>query len=173
MRVSLVVAAARNGVIGCEGEIPWRLPDDQRFFRALTTGHCIVMGRKTFESIGRALPNRTNVVLSRGDASAIRGETQGVQTASGLAEAEAWARGEGFPELFVIGGEALYRDALVHADRIYLTRVDAEPEGDVFFPVIEAAELEALGFRCTGRDPHSSDARHAHSFTIETWQRDD
>lgn len=173
MRVSLVVAAARNGVIGHRGRIPWRLPDDQRFFKRLTTGHCIVMGRRTFESIGRPLPERENLVLSRqglrqhdhGVGDAGEGE-DGITVLPDLAAALSRARERGFAECFVIGGERLYREALPIGDRIYCTRVEAEPEGDVFFPAIDESQ-----WRCLDRDPHPADSRHAHAFTIETWER--
>jgi dihydrofolate reductase len=157
-----VAAAARNAVIGHAGEIPWRLPDDQRFFRRLTLGHCVLMGRKTFDSMGKALPGRINLVLSRSDLS----RTDGVRGFTELAESIEWARVEGCEELFVIGGEALYRDTMDQADRIYLTRVDAEPAGDVFFPEIDATDWE-----CVATDEHEADDRHAHAFVIETWNR--
>ena len=164
MRLSLVVAAARNGVIGHRGRIPWRLPEDQRFFKRLTIGHCVVMGRKTFESIGRPLPGRENLVLSRGSADA----PPGTRVLPALEPALDWARESGFEECFVIGDEAIYREALLRADRVLLTRVEAEPEGDVFFPALEASR-----WHCTGREPHVADARHDHAFTIETWERSD
>lgn len=162
MRISLVVAAAHNGVIGRDGEIPWRLPDDQRFFRGLTTGHCIVIGRKTFDSIGRALPGRANLVLSRRPHAPV----EGVRFFRDLASAVDWARAAGQTECFVAGGEAIYREALAIADAIYLTRVDAEPEGDTWFPQIDETVWERVDER-----RHGVDARHAHAFTIETWVR--
>lgn len=164
MRLSLVVAAARNGVIGLDGEIPWRLPDDQRFFRKLTTGHCIVIGRKTFESIGKALPGRKNLVLSRRPHAPV----EGIEFFRDLDSAVAWARRDGQTECFVAGGEAIYREALEIADAVYLTRVDAEPEGDTFFPALDPAR-----FRCAEREEHAADERHAHAFAIETWLRVD
>lgn len=164
MRVSLVVAAARNGVIGLSGEIPWRLPDDQRFFRKLTTGHCIVIGRKTFDSIGRALPGRKNLVLSRSPHEPVKD----VEFFRDLSSAVDWARQEGLEECFIAGGEAIYREGLVIADRILLTRVDAEPEGDTHFP-----ELDQRVWQCIDREPHEVDERHAHAFVIETWERRD
>ncbi|MBW2495941.1 MAG: dihydrofolate reductase [Deltaproteobacteria bacterium] len=162
MRVSLVVAAARNGAIGLRGEIPWRLPDDQRFFRRVTTGHAVVMGRKTFESIGRPLPNRENLVLTRRKAEPV----PDVHFFPDLDSALAWAREQGFEECFVAGGEAVYREALECADRILLTRVEAEPEGDVFFPAPDETR-----WHCSAREPHPADERHAHAFAIETWER--
>ena len=164
MRISLVVAAARNGVIGRDGEIPWRLPDDQRFFRELTTGHCIVMGRKTFDSIGRALPRRRNLVLSRRPHAAV----EGVEFHRNLTGALGAARAHGMTECFVAGGEAIYREALEVADAIYLTRVEAEPEGDTFFPALDPEIWE-----CVERRPHAIDERHAQAFAIEVWKRRD
>lgn len=125
-------------------------------------GHAIVMGRKTFESIGKPLPGRTNIVLSRRDRTPI----EGVHAFPGLAAAEAWARDRDAKEFFVIGGEALYRDSMGRADRIFLTRVDAEPEGDVFFP-----EIKGSHWRCVRRQAHDADDRHAFDFTFETWER--
>jgi dihydrofolate reductase len=164
VRVSIVVAAARNDVIGDRGRIPWRLPDDQRFFKELTTGHAVVMGRKTYESIGRPLPRRENLVLSRRPVS----PAPGLQAFRDLESALLWARSQDFSECFVAGGEAVYGEALAIADRIYLTRVEAEPEGDVRFPQID----ESI-WRCIRREPHPADERHAHAFTIETWERAD
>lgn len=162
MRISLVVAVARNGVIGFQGEIPWKLPDDQRFFRRLTTGHAIVMGRKTWTSIGKPLPKRTHLVLSRRGLEA----PEGVHVFSDLQAAEDWARKEDFEELFVIGGEAVYCEAMDHADLIYRTLVETEPEGDAFFPEIDRAD-----WRCIQREMHSPDHDHAHAFRFETWER--
>jgi len=125
-------------------------------------GNAIVMGRKTFESIGKPLPGRTNIVLSRRE----RPPIEGVHTFRDLGAAEDWARERDTKEFFVIGGEALYRDSVRRADRIFLTRVDAEPEGDVFFPEID----ESL-WRCVRRQAHAADDRHAFDFTFETWER--
>lgn len=162
MRLSLVVAAARNGVIGFRGEIPWRLPDDQRFFRSVTMGHAIVMGRKTFDSIGKPLPGRRNLVLSRTQ----RESVDAVHLFEDLDAAIDWSQRRDERELFVIGGEAVYREAMPRADRIFRTRVDAKPEGDVFFPDIDPAV-----WRCVRREPHEADERHAFAFAIETWER--
>ena len=162
MRVSLVVAAARNDVIGLAGGIPWRLPDDQRFFRRVTMGHALVYGRKTFDSIGKALPGRRNLVLTRRPHDPV----DDVEFLPDLETALARAREAGETECFVAGGEAIYREALALADRLYVTRVDAAPEGDTFFPAIDTAE-----WRRVSAEPHASDDRHAHAFSIETWDR--
>lgn len=162
MRVSLVVAAARNGVIGLSGEIPWRLPDDQKFFRRLTTGHSIVIGRKTFDSFRKPLPNRLNLVLSRHPQEPL----EDVHFFVDLASSIDWAREQGQTDCFIAGGEAIYREALATADAIYFTRVDAEPLGDTFFP-----EIDETIWECVEREEHSVDDRHAHGFTIERWER--
>lgn len=162
MRISLVVAAARNGVIGHRGGIPWRLPDDQRFFRRLTSGHCIVIGRKTFDEIGRALPDRKNLVVSRTP----RASEGGVEFFTDLPSAIEWARTHGHRECFIAGGEGLYREGLAFADCVYLTRVEAEPEGDTWFP-----ELDPAIWTCVARDERAADERHPHAFAFERWER--
>ena len=162
MRISLVVAAARNGVIGHRGGIPWRLPDDQRFFRSLTLGHCIVIGRKTFEEIGHPLPGRTNLVVSRTP----RPNEGGALFFTDLESAIAWARANAHRECFIAGGEGIYREGLLYADCVYLTRVEAEPEGDTFFP-----ELDPAIWHCVARDVRAADERHAHAFAFERWER--
>ncbi|MCR9092781.1 MAG: dihydrofolate reductase [bacterium] len=162
MRISLIVAVARNGVIGNDGEIPWRLPEDQKFFRRATMGQALVYGRKTFDSIGKALPGRANFVLTRNEHAPV----EGVDFVADLDEAIERARAAGYDECFVAGGEAIYRAALATADRVLRTVVDAEPEGDTFFPPLDPAD-----WICTGRVPHDVDDRHAHAFVIETWER--
>ena len=138
VRLSLIVAMARNRVIGRDGRLPWRLPSDQQRFKALTMGHHIVMGRKTWESIGRPLPGRVSVVVTRNKAYAAAGAT----VVGSLAEALALARGD--PEAFVIGGGELYGQALPLAERIYLTEIEDDYPGDVFFPTLAKAEWRAV-----------------------------
>jgi dihydrofolate reductase len=127
-RVALVAAIASNGVIGVGGTLPWRIPDDLRLFRALTTGHTVIMGRKTWESLGRALPNRQNIVVSR------RRDwvADGAVTAQSLADAI--DRATLPPPICVIGGGELYRAALPLADVLYLTEVHRAFDGDAWFP---------------------------------------
>lgn len=133
MFVSLIAAVARNRVIGVGNRLPWRLPADLRRFRAITWGKPIVMGRRTHESIGRALPGRRNVVVTR------RGPVlDGCERADSLAAALAMTAGA--PETVVIGGERCYREALPLAQRMYLTRIDADFEGDAWFPDWDPAE---------------------------------
>ena len=134
MRRSLIVARARNGAIGLANAMPWHLPADLAHFKRTTLGHPVIMGRRTWESIGRALPGRKNIVVSR--TPGFRAE--GAQVVGSLEEA--WRAAEGAEEAFVIGGARLYAEALPEADRIYLTDVMAEVEGDTFFPRLDPRE---------------------------------
>jgi dihydrofolate reductase len=139
MIISIIAAMAENRIIGHEGAIPWDLPGDRRRFREITWGHPVIMGRKTFESIGHPLPGRRNIVLTRQEGY----RAEGCLVVSGLEEALAACAGSG--EVFICGGGALYREALPRAQRIYLTVVHLEGEGDVRFPEIpddEFAEVE-------------------------------
>jgi len=137
-RLSLIVAMARNRVIGRAGRLPWRLPSDQQRFKALTMGHHIIMGRKTWESIGRPLPGRVSVVVTHNKAYAAAGAT----VVGSLKEALAFAHGD--PEAFVIGGGELYGQALPLAERIYVTELVDDYPGDVFFPPLAQAEWRAV-----------------------------
>lgn len=136
--LALVVAVSENGVIGSGGGLPWRLPSDLKRFRALTWGKPLLMGRRTFESIGRPLPGRTSVVISSDPAFAV---PEGVRTATslaaGLAEADAAADAMGADEIMVIGGEQVFRETLPLARLLHLTQVHAAPEGDVHFPPLD------------------------------------
>jgi len=133
-RVSLVVAMDRNRVIGSQGRLPWHLPDDLKRFKALTLGHHIVMGRKTYESIGRLLPGRTSVIVTRQKDYCIAGARVARSLSAALAECA------GDDEVFVIGGEQIFREALPLADRIHLTEVHADYPGDVHFPALPAGQ---------------------------------
>jgi dihydrofolate reductase len=133
--VTIVVAVGSGGVIGADGRMPWHLPEDLRHFRALTLGHTVVMGRRTFESIGRPLDGRRNIVLTRQP----EWHHEGVETARSLEEALALS-----DDVFVIGGGEVYREAMPLADRIYLTRVEGTWVGDTFFPTIDPAAWEEI-----------------------------
>lgn len=135
MRVSLIAAVADNGVIGDRGGLPWHLSSDLRRFRELTTGHHLLVGRKTFESIGKPLPGRRMVVITRGRPQL----PEGVLPAASLEAALRLARVAGDDEAFVAGGAEIYRLALPRADRIYLTSVHASPAGDTLFPPFDPA----------------------------------
>lgn len=134
MAITIVAAVARNGVIGVDGGLPWRLPDDLRRFKELTLGHVLVMGRKTYESIGHPLPGRATIVVTR-NPSWDSGSAE-VRVAGSVSEAiDAAASPE--REVFVVGGGEVYAEALPLADRLELTWVDAEPEGDTTFPEVD------------------------------------
>lgn len=127
-RISLIAAIARNGVIGKDGRVPWHLPEELEHFKATTMGHPLVMGRRTFESIGRTLPGRRTIVVTRDPA----WHHPGVESAHSFAEALSLAGPA--DEVFVAGGAEVYAEALPFAHRLVLTEVDAEPEGDTWFP---------------------------------------
>lgn len=152
--ICLVVAMARNRVIGSAGGLPWHLPADLKHFKALTMGKPIIMGRKTFDSIGRALPGRTNIVITRDKGFAVEGviSADSLEAALTLAGKEASQEAH---EIMIIGGGQIYQLALPLAGRIYLTEVDARPEGDVLFP-----EIDRDQWRLTSRREHppTSDA---------------
>ena len=159
--VSLIVAMAKNRVIGVNNQLPWRLPADLKHFKATTMAKPIVMGRKTWESIGRPLPGRFNIVISRQQGYVADGASVVNSLADGLALACREAVSAGLDEVFVIGGEAIYRQALADAVKIYLTEVDVELEGDAWFPEIEQNEWKEVSRKCY---PVTLDENPAHCF---------
>ena len=155
--ISIIVATAENGVIGKDNQLLWKLSADLKQFRVLTTGHSVIMGRKTFESIGRPLPNRTNIVISRQkDLISPEGvlQTNSLETAIEIAKKHA-----GNEEIFIIGGGNLYEQALKITDKIYLTEVKASIEGDAFFPVLDTNEWKE-----TARVSHPKDEKNEYDF---------
>ena len=160
--ISFVVAVAENGVIGYRGELPWgRLPADLQHFKLLTLGHPVVMGRRTFDSLGRALPKRANIVVTRQP----KWTAPGCETASSVSSALAWAR-ELDDEVCVIGGGEIYRAALPDAEIIYLTEIHHSFEGDAYFPELDPAEWHE-----ETRERHEVDAEHAYAFSFVTLRR--
>ena len=158
--ISLIVAASANNVIGSQGELPWRLSDDLRRFRETTMGKPIVMGRKTWDSIGRPLPGRQNIVITRQpDFTA-----EGCDVVASVAEAMS-AVGDA-AEIMVIGGSQIYELFLPHADRLYLTRVHAEIAGDAFFPAISERD-----WRLVDEEHHAADERNEHAFSFQRYER--
>ena len=140
MTVTLVAAVAANGVIGRDGGLPWRLPQDMRHFKALTTGHVLVMGRRTYESIGRPLPGRTTVVLTRDPG----WRADGALVARDIGEALALGRSVD-EQVFVVGGAQVYAAALPYADRMVVTHLDEPIEGDTHFPPVDWAQWQETG----------------------------
>jgi len=143
IKLALVAGVAQNGVIGSEGAMPWRLPTDLKRFKAITMGKPVIMGRKTFQSIGKALPGRLNVVVSRSKI-----KIDGVVGADSVEKAveisRQWATQNKAEEICVIGGGEIYRQALEYADRLYITHILAEPPGDTLFVPIEEANWRII-----------------------------
>jgi dihydrofolate reductase len=158
--LSLVLAVADNGVIGREGQLPWRLPDDLKHFKQVTWGKPVLMGRRTFESIGKPLAGRRNLVLSHSHREFMPG-AEGVRSLN-----EALERVDGMAEICVIGGAALYALTLPSASQIYLTRVRGSPPGDTFF-----ALSDLTGWREVQRMEHAADERHAYAMSFITLTR--
>ncbi|HEX4872541.1 MAG TPA: dihydrofolate reductase [Nevskiaceae bacterium] len=162
-RLALIAALDRRRVIGRAGALPWRLPDDLARFKRLTLGHTVLMGRKTWASLGRPLPGRANWVISRQAELAL---PAGVRRFESLEAALATAPEQG--ELRVIGGGELYQQTLPLADRLWLTEVETEvAEGDAWFP-----DWRGLGFVEVGRERHAADDRHAHAYAFVDYQRE-
>lgn len=163
MLLSLIVAASENNVIGKGNAIPWHLPDDLKFFRSKTEGHPIIMGRKCYESIGKPLPNRENIIVTRDQTY----DAPGCEVSSSLDEAIMFAKKKtDREEIFVIGGGEVYAQALPFANRIYMTRVHATIDGDIFFPEIDAATWKEIE-----RTEHPADDKHTFAFTFQTLER--
>lgn len=157
--IGLIVAMDQRRLIGRDGQLPWRLPDDLRHFRRLTLGKTVLMGRKTFESLGKPLDGRNNWVLSRDATFQAPGCRVFKDLQAALSEQE-----DG--ELMVIGGAGLYRQTLPLARRLYLTRVHASVEGDTWFPPFDETD-----FREVERSDHAADDRHPHAFSLVTLER--
>ncbi len=160
MTVSIIVAMAENGVIGRDMDLPWHISADLKRFKALTMGHHIVMGRKTYESIGRLLPGRTTVIVTRQSDY----QVEGAVIVNSLEAAQAAATGDS--ELFIIGGGQIYEIALPLADRLHVTRVHTEVDGDTSFPAVDWDQWELVS-----AERHGADEKNDHDFTFESYQR--
>ena len=158
--ISIIVAASTNDAIGVQGDLPWRLPDDLKRFKAVTMGKPIVMGRKTWDSIGRPLPGRQNIVITRQPGFL----AEGCDVVASVEEAIAVA-GD-VDEVMVIGGSEIYALALPLAERLYLTRVHADVDGDAFFPQVDETQ-----WRLVSDEPHAADERHEYSFSFCVLER--
>ncbi|MDB4978801.1 MAG: diacylglycerol kinase [Candidatus Peribacteria bacterium] len=166
MIISLVAAASENNIIGDSSApnhaIPWNLPNDMQYFRAVTKGKPVIMGRKTLEFIGRALPGRKNIVITRQSGFTF----PGIDVTDSLEKALTLARESEPEEVCVIGGGEIYRQALPLADRVYLTRVHAEIDGDTTFPELPDAEWKEIS-----REEHQQDEQHAYAYTFLQYER--
>lgn len=161
LKVTIIVAAAENNAIGRRNEMPWHLPNDFKYFKERTMHHSIVMGRKTFESIGKALPGRRNIVVSKKED--FFGSE--IDVANSLDEVLTYCRDE--REIFILGGAQIYEQALHLADRILLTRVHTEvADADAFFPELPHGEWELIS-----SDPHGQDEKHAYDYTFQVYTK--
>ncbi|AJY42522.1 dihydrofolate reductase [Burkholderia humptydooensis] len=160
--LTLIVARARNGVIGRDNQLPWKLPEDLAFFKRTTMGAPIVMGRRTHESIGRPLPGRRNIVVTRDAARRF----DGCDTVTSLDGALALAARDGAAEAFLIGGAQLYAEGLRHADKLIVTEIDQDFEGDASFPAPDPAQWEAVS-----RDAHRAAAPNDFAYAFVVYRR--
>ena len=162
MTISLIVAAANNNAIGKEGGMPWHLPNDLRHFKNLTWGMPVVMGRKTFESLGKPLAGRKNIVISRQQG----WSAPGAVVVKSSEDALFVAREADMKEVMVIGGGEIYKSLFDRAKRIYLTRVEAEPDADTFFPVIDPQQWHLMS-----QKNHEADEKNAYNYSFQVWER--
>ena len=161
MQISMIAAMAHDRVIGLDNQMPWHMPADLAHFKRVTLGKPVLMGRKTFESIGRPLPGRRNLVISRNPAY----QAEGVEVIDSV-EAALALLGKGVDELMVIGGGHLYGQLLPRADRLYLTRIDLAVAGDTRFPAFDDEQ-----WRLVESEAHPADEKNPHPYRFETWQR--
>ena len=163
MILSAIVAASENGVIGKNNWLPWDLPDELQYFRATTLGKPVIMGRKTYDSIGRPMPKRHNIIVSRDTSRTI----DGCDVVGSVQEALELATKDGMAEAFVIGGAQLYQQALPLIDRLYFTRVHTVVEsGDTFMPEVDWSQWKKVSSIV-----HPADDKHAFAFTMEVYER--
>lgn len=161
MRLSLIAAMANNGVIGRNNSLPWHLPGDLRYFKQTTMGCSIIMGRKTWESIGRPLPGRTNIVVTRNGSYAAEGAKVVNSLEEAVSLAESIALIDGTDEAFVIGGAELYRQAMDHAQTMYLTRVHAEVDGDAYLDSFHEQDWDEVS-----REDHPAEGPNPYDYSI-------
>ena len=162
MTISFVVAAATNNAIGKDGKLPWHLPNDMKHFKNVTWGMPILMGRKTFESLGRVLPGRKNIVVTRQPG----WKTEGAIAVKNIDDALFVARETDAKEIMVIGGGEIYKALFDKAHRIYLTRVEAEPEADTFFPALHPEKWHLMS-----QQDHEADEKNACNYSFQVWER--
>ena len=162
MKISMIAAMAHDRVIGKDNQMPWHLPADLAHFKRVTLGKPVLMGRKAFESIGRPLPGRRNLVISRNPGY----QAEGIEVLGSVEAALALLAGSAVEELMVIGGGHLYAEMLPSADRLYLTQIDLAVEGDTRFPAFDDGQWQRID--C---ESHPADDKNPHPYRFETWQR--
>ena len=163
MKISIIVAKAKNGVIGKDNQLIWRLSADLQLFKSHTTGHHIIMGRKTYESVGKPLPNRTSIVITNNQDFKV---PEGHIVAHSLEEAIQLCIGKKLDNVFIIGGAEIYKQALPIADELMVTEVNAMPDGDVFFP-----EIDKTIWKETSRENFKADENNKYDYSFVTFER--
>jgi dihydrofolate reductase len=158
--ISIVVAIAQNRAIGKDNQLLWHLPQDLKHFKNITSGHTVIMGRKTYDSIGKPLPNRRNLIITRQEAF----QALGVEVVYSFDEALRLSEGEA--EVFVIGGAEIYKLALPYCEKLYLTLVDCHPEADAYFP-----ELDLQQWTLVEKISHPADEKHAYPYQFLTYKK--
>jgi dihydrofolate reductase len=162
MKISAIVASSENGGIGKKGKIPWNLKDDLAYFKSVTMGHTLIMGRKTYQSIGMALPGRRMIIVTRQPEFI----AEGCLIVNTLREAFALAKSRGEEEVFIAGGSEIYYQTFDLVEKVYMTRVHAVVEADSYFP--EVGEPDWI---LVSEERHSADEEHQYAFTFEVWER--
>jgi len=165
-KISLIAAVGENGIIGKGNELPWRIKSELQYFKRTTQGHPIVMGRKSFESLGKPLLDRTNIIISRNPDYRIDGCVTVTSLDDGLAAAQEVAARDGIGEIFIGGGAEIYRQTLPLADRLYLTEVHLAPEGDTLFPA-----FDRTGWQEVKREFHAAKEGESADYTITVLER--
>jgi dihydrofolate reductase len=163
LTLSIIVAASENNVIGINNHLPWHLPVDMKYFKDTTMGKPIVMGRKSFEELGRVLPGRPNIMITRQPEYAAEGLYIVPSLEAGIEKAKTF----GTEEIFITGGGEIFKIALPIVDRLYLTRVHAEVTGDTYFP-----EFDPTGWKLVKNERHEKDEKHQYALTFQVWERE-
>jgi len=163
LTLSIIVAASENNVIGVNNHLPWHLPVDMKYFKDMTMGKPIVMGRKSFEELGRVLPGRPNIMITRQSDYTAEGLYVVPSLEAGIEKAKTF----GTEEIFITGGGEIFKMALPIIDRLYLTRVHAEVSGDTYFP-----EFDPRGWKLVKNERHEKDEKHAYALTFQVWERE-
>lgn len=163
MKISIIVAKGKNNVIGKDNDLPWHLPGDLQHFKKTTTGHHLIMGRKTYESLGRPLPNRVSIVLTRNEGYTV---PEGHYLVHDLSAALEICNAKGLGQVYVLGGAEIFKMALPYTDELVITEVDAAPEGDTFFPAIEDAE-----WLMVSKESFPADEKNEYDYSFVTYKR--
>ena len=163
MRILLIAAVAKNGVIGKENDLVWKIPTDFKRFKALTSDNYILMGRKTFESLGKPLPNRTHLVITRNSDFQV---PEGHHVFKSVEDAFIYCNKLGIEKLYVIGGGEIYKQTMPLADELVITEVDAEPEGDTYFP-----EIDPNIWKIVSKESHPADEKNQYPFSFVDYER--